>query len=93
MPKSKKPSSESTEDKQSENVVIQCLDAGCTEYIVIEKDGRRRLVVQPKEKCSMDNVPKDFHEQYAKVVAGTVETTYATGHLFNDVKVGTELRL
>jgi len=94
MSKPKKSDIELTvgESKPS-NVVIECLDAGCTEYIVIEKDGTRRLVIQPKDKCSMDNVPKDFHEQFARVVAGTRETTYASSHLFNNIKIGTELKL
>ena len=67
--------------------VKKCLDAGCTEYILLE-DGR--AIVQPKDECSIEHVAKDFEKQFADIVKETTETIYTSKHLFN-VEEGDEV--
>jgi len=69
--------------------VKMCLDAGCTEYILLD-DGK--TIVQPKVKCDVRHVVADFQEQFDTITKETTETVYASRKLF-DVKEGDELNL
>ena len=67
--------------------VKKCLDAGCTEYILLE-DGR--CIVQPKDSCEIGQSNKDFKEQFVTVAKETTETIYTSKKLFK-VKQGDEV--
>lgn len=69
--------------------VKKCLDAGCTEYILLD-DGR--TIVQPKDKCEIRHDAEDFQKQFVEIAKETTETIYTSKKLFN-LKKGDEVKL
>lgn len=70
--------------------ITKYLDTGCTEYIFLNDF---RTIVQPKERCDMSKVPKDFQKQLDDITRNTSETIYMNRHMIKDTTVGKEVNL
>lgn len=69
--------------------VKKCLDSACTRYILLDDD---RVIIEPKDKCDIKQVTKDFQEQFKEIAQVVKETIYTSKELFKNVKEGEELK-
>jgi len=69
--------------------VKKCLDAGCTQFILLDDN---RLIVQPKEKCDLKSIPEDFTKQYDEITENVGDTIYTSKNAFKNIKEGEELK-
>lgn len=69
--------------------VKKCLDAGCTEYILLDDN---TVIVQPKDQCDTKQTTKDFQKQFSEIAQNVDETIYTNKRRFKNIKVGEELK-